>query len=74
VLVRRVLTGICLVSKAGEVGEDWSISEDEMGGKCSTYVRDGTRIKFLVGKLKERVYFEDMGSGKKIILKCSFNK
>lgn len=42
VLVSRKLTGICLVSKAEEVGEDWSITEDEMGGKCSMYVRDGT--------------------------------
>jgi len=42
VLVSRVLTGICLVSKAEEIGEVWSISEDEMGGKCSTYVRGGT--------------------------------
>ena len=41
VLVSRKLTGICLVSKAEEV-EEWSISEDEMGGKCSMYVRDGT--------------------------------
>jgi hypothetical protein len=40
-----------------------------MGGKCSMYVRDGTRIKFLVRKLQERVYFGDMGSGKRIILK-----
>lgn len=37
--------------------EEWTISEDEMGGKCSMYVRDGTRMKFLVRKLKERVYF-----------------
>jgi hypothetical protein len=74
VLVSRVLTGICLVSEAGKVGKDWSISEDEMGGECSMYVGDGTRIKFLVGKLMERVYFEDMGSGKEIILKCFFSE
>jgi len=45
-----------------------------MGGKCSMYVRDGTRIKFQVRKLKERVYFEGMGSGKRIILICFLNK
>jgi len=38
------------------------------------YVRDGTRIKFLVRKLKERFCFEDMGSGKRIILKWFLNK
>ena len=74
VLVSRVRTGIGLVSKAEEIQEDGSISEEEMGGKCSMYVRDGTRIKFLVRKLKERIYFEDMGSGKRIILKCFLNK
>jgi hypothetical protein len=45
-----------------------------MGGKCSMYVRVGTLVKFLVRKLKESAYFEDLDSGKRIILKCFLNK
>ena len=41
VFLNRLLRGMCFVPKTEEVGEKWRISEDEMGGKYSTYAWDG---------------------------------
>jgi hypothetical protein len=49
-------------------------SDDEMGGACSTDVRNEKYNKILVGNMKSRDHSEDLGVAGRIILKRIFKK
>jgi hypothetical protein len=43
-----------------------------MGGACSTYGEEKSAYRVLVGNLKEKDHFEDLGVDGRVILNCIF--